>query len=69
MHMQIQMCTLGNEFIPILQFQSIEIPSPILYSNVSLFTVITLVPSNTNCSTPGFPVLHYLPVFAQTHVH
>ena len=69
MHMQIQMCTLGNEFIPILQFQSIEIPSPILYSNVSLFTVITLVPSNTNYSTPGFPVLHYLPVFAQTHVH
>ena len=22
-----------------------------------------------NCSTPGFPVLHYLPQFAQTHVH
>ena len=22
-----------------------------------------------NCSTPGFPVLCYLPVFAQTHVH
>ena len=22
-----------------------------------------------NCSTPGFPVLHYLPKFAQTHVH
>ena len=22
-----------------------------------------------NCSTPGFPVLHYLPEFAQTHVH
>ena len=21
-----------------------------------------------NCSTPGFPVLHYLPEFAQTHV-
>ena len=21
------------------------------------------------CSTPGFPVLHYLPDFAQTHVH
>ena len=21
------------------------------------------------CSTPGFPVLHYLPEFAQTHVH
>ena len=22
-----------------------------------------------NCSTPGFPVLHYLPEFAQSHVH
>ena len=22
-----------------------------------------------DCSTPGFPVLHYLPVFTQTHVH
>ena len=21
------------------------------------------------CSTPGFPVLHYVPEFAQTHVH
>ena len=21
-----------------------------------------------DCSTPGFPVLHYLPEFAQTHV-
>ena len=23
----------------------------------------------TDCSTPGFPVLHYLPEFVQTHVH
>ena len=22
-----------------------------------------------SCSTPGFPLLHYLPEFAQTHVH
>ena len=22
-----------------------------------------------NCSTPGFPVCHYLPEFAQIHVH
>ena len=22
-----------------------------------------------DCSTPGFPVVHYLPEFAQTHVH
>ena len=23
----------------------------------------------TDCNTPGFPVLHYLPAFAQIHVH
>ena len=28
---------------------------------------LTLHPQN--CSTPGFPALHYLPEFAQTHVH
>ena len=28
---------------------------------------LTLHPQN--CSTPGFPVLQYLPEFAQTHVH
>ena len=22
-----------------------------------------------NCSTPGFPVLHYIPEFPQTHIH
>ena len=22
-----------------------------------------------NCSKPGFPVLHYFPEFAQTHIH
>ena len=25
--------------------------------------------SPMNCSTPGFPVLHHLPEFVQTHVH
>ena len=25
--------------------------------------------ANPYCSAPGFPVLHYLPEFAQTHVH
>ena len=35
-------------------------------------SVIKLCPAlcnPTNCSTPGFPVLHYLPEFAQIHVH
>ena len=26
-------------------------------------------PDPVDCSTPGFPVLHYLPELAQTHVH
>ena len=25
--------------------------------------------NSMDCSTPGFPVLHYLPEFAQSHVH
>ena len=35
-------------------------------------SVVQLYPALWNpmdCSTPGFPVLHYLPEFAQTHVH
>ena len=36
------------------------------------FSVTKLYPSLCNpmdCSTPGFPVLHHLPEFAQTRVH
>ena len=25
--------------------------------------------NSTDCSTPGFPVLHYLVGFVQTHIH
>ena len=35
-------------------------------------SVTQLCPTICNpmdCSTPGFPVLHHLPAFAQTHVH
>ena len=37
----------------------------LLFSPKSCLTVHDLM----DCSTPGFPVLHYLPEFAQTHVH
>ena len=33
----------------------------------TVFQLLSCVPMN--CSTTGFPVLHYLPEFAQTHVH
>ena len=35
-----------------------------------LFTKLYPTPCDSmDCSTPGFPVLQYLPEFAQTHVH
>ena len=41
---------------------------------IKLFVVVVIQSCLTlrdpmDCSTPGFPVLHYLPEFAQTHVH
>ena len=38
------------------QFSSVAQSCPTLYNPM-------------DCSTPGFPVLHHLPEFAQTHVH
>ena len=37
-----------------------------------IFVVAQLYPTPCHpmhCRTPAFPVLHYLPVFTQTHVH
>ena len=31
--------------------------------------VVSIFCDPMDCSTPGFPVLHYLLEFAQTHVH
>ena len=39
---------------------------------ICCYSVIQLCPTvciPMDCSTPGFPVLHCLPEFAQTHVH
>ena len=38
------------------------------YSVALLFFMSNFV-DPMDCSTPGFPVLHHLPEFAQTHVH
>ena len=35
----------------------------------SVFQLCPTLCDSTGCSMPGFPVLHYLPEFAQTHVH
>ena len=36
---------------------------------VHLLSRVQLFATPMDCSTPGFPVLHHLPEFAQTHVH
>ena len=38
-------------------------------SLVQLFSRVQLFVTPVDCSMPGFPVLHYLPEFMQTHVH
>ena len=40
----------------------------IIFAVVQSLSCLTLC-SPMDCSTPGFPVLHHLPEFAQTHVH
>ena len=40
-----------------------------IYVVVQLLSHILLFVTSIDCSTPGFPVLHYLLEFAQTHVH
>ena len=58
---------------------NIKLPSTsLLFKQIPFFSFVCLCCSVTqssltlcnpmNCSTPGFPVLHYLPEFAQTHV-
>ena len=37
--------------------------------NCSVAKLCLTICNLMDCSTPGFPVLHYLPEFAQTHVH
>ena len=46
--------------------------SVLIHTHSYCCSVTTLCPTLCNsidCSTPGFPFLHHLPEFAQTHVH
>ena len=53
----------------------IQSSKKICFQSVSLreaavqFSCVWLFVTPMNCSTPGFPVLHYLPEFAQIHIH
>ena len=41
---------------------------PVFPCSCSVTKSCPILCDSTDCSTPGFPVLHYLPEFAQTHV-
>ena len=43
--------------------------SHLLYCCCSVAQLCPTLCDPMDCSTPGFPVLHYLPRFAHTHVH
>ena len=44
-------------------------PSRIMYVKCLVAQLCPTLCNLTNCSTPGFPVLHNFPELAQTHVH
>ena len=41
----------------------------IQFSSLQLLSHVWLLCNPMDCSTPGLPILHYLPEFAQTQVH
>ena len=55
---------------PFLSSHWSEIPSSFsIWCCCSVTKLCLTLCNTTDCSTPGFPVLHYLPEFAQIHVH
>ena len=51
-----------TEWYPLVHGQSSDTEQQLCCCSVTL-------PDPTDCSTPGFPVVHPLPQFTQTHVH
>ena len=62
-------------FYPLVKKESTKNMSLTFPSIHSIFVIVVQLLSHvrlcnsTDCSTPGFPVLHHLSEFAQTHVH
>ena len=52
-----------------ISFYVLDVIFYILYYCCSLTKLCPTLWDPMNCSTPGFPVLRYLPELAQTHVH
>ena len=61
-----------NQRQALLTFWPSSLNHPTFCIHSCLRSVTKLCPTLCNlmdCRTPGFPVLHYLPEFSQTHVH
>jgi len=52
-----------------LAFEAIWSWTSVIYCCCSVAKSCPTLCDPMDCSTPGFPVLHYLPEFTQTHVH
>ena len=52
-----------------LSWLNISQSQKVLFVLVQLLSCVWLFVTPEDCSTPGFPVLHYLLEFAQTHAH
>ena len=54
----------------IFKFVSFEL-SRVTFQSIVIIQLLSrpILWDSTDCSTPGFPVLHYPPKFVQTHVH
>ena len=57
-------CLVSSLTSPFFQF-----PGPYISHCCSVAKSCPTLCDPADCSTPGFPVLHYLPEFAQTHDH
>ena len=65
---------LGSPYLPQLEKALVQQGRPSTAKNkyINCCSVAHSCPTLCDlmdCSTPGFPVLHHLPVFAQTHIH
>ena len=61
---------LSDYFLCVCVFEPVQI---IYYVPLPFLQMVTqsclILYDPMDCSMPGFPVLHYVPEFAQTHIH
>ena len=60
----------GQELVTLVRYDIVRLVNLCVETCCCLVAQSCLTLCNPmDCSTPGFPVLHHLPEFVQTHVH